>query len=362
MSSTTTQTQTQPKAAQAPTITIIARVISIPLISSGLGTIDDTLSANAYTRSSYNHAKAISNTAYKLTEPIQTVLAPLIIRVDGLANMAVDAVESRYPYPFKAQPEEVAALARKGQQNTTSYVHERVNDVNKAIDEKVRTPALNVAHDIDQRFSPVVDYFEIAVSRFNNSKSPSTPSDAKYQYQRALALSKTLGDNLYVYSNEQLKHLQAQSVIVQKASETAQSITAVTSSSLASAQSRVTSLSDNMLVELDKLQKSATSLRASLQSTLQNSASQIQSQIPQIQQSYADLSAALSSTANELTSIIVNQDLPVQERLSRVGKEVRERIQPLLESAKKGISEVLARSEPQTTTTNGNGTNGHNGH
>jgi hypothetical protein len=150
MSSTTTQTQTQPEAAQVPNITVITRVASIPMISSGLGTINDALTTNAYTRSPYGHAKAISTSAYKLTEPIQTVLAPLIIKADGIANMAVDAVESRYPYPFKAQPEEVAALARQGQQNTTAYVHDRVNDMNKAIDEKVRTPAFNVAQDIDQ--------------------------------------------------------------------------------------------------------------------------------------------------------------------------------------------------------------------
>ena len=150
MSSTTTETQAQPAPAQVPNISVITRVASIPMISSGLDTIHDALTTNAYTRSPYGHAKAISTTAYKLTEPIQTVLAPLIIKVDGIANMAVDAVESRYPYPFKAQPEEVAALARQGQQNTTAYVHDRVNDVNKAIDEKVRTPAFNVAHDIDQ--------------------------------------------------------------------------------------------------------------------------------------------------------------------------------------------------------------------
>jgi hypothetical protein len=153
--------------------------------------------------------------------------------------------------------------------------------MNKAIDELVRTPALNVAQDIDQRFSPVVDYFEVAVYRLNGSKLASpTPSDAKYQYQRALFLSKTLGDNLYVYSNDQLKHFQAQSVMVKKATETAQSLTAATSSSLASAQSRVASLSDTMVVELVKLQKSAASFQIesfadSFQTTFQNSASQI---------------------------------------------------------------------------------------
>jgi len=395
MSSTTTQTQTQPNETQAPNITIIARVTSIPMISSGLGTIDDALSTNAYTRSSYVHAKAISNTAYKLTEPIQTVLAPLIIRADGFANMAVDAVESRYPYPFKAQPEEVAALARQGQENTTAYVHERVNTVNKAIDEKVRTPALNVAHDIDQVSllvlspSPRRTHFpnSVLLQLLITSKSPFPASIIPNQLLLPLLMPNT-NISALLYSR---RHLAITSMFTQtnnwntsrlnlsscrfllffsqnlngwnsyyrqKASETAHSITAGASSSLASAQSRVTSLSDSMLVELDKLQKSATSLTASLQATLHNSASQIQSQIPQIQQSYTDLSAALSSTANELRSIIVNQELPLQEKVSRVGKEVRERIQPLLESVKKGVSEVLARSEPASTV-NGNGHGGH---
>ena len=102
-----------------------------------------------------------------------------------------------------------------------------------------------------------------------------------------------------------------------------------------------------MLAELVKLQKSAAAFADSLQTTLQSSTSQIQSQIPQIHQSYTDLSAALSSTATELRSIITNQDLPLQERLGRVSKEVGERIMPLLESVKNSVSKVLARSQPQ---------------
>lgn len=132
--------------------------------------------------------------------------------------------------------------------------------------------------------------------------------------------------------------------------ETAQSIKAATSSSLAT----VANLSDTMLAELNKLQNSASSFKDSLQINLQSSASQIQSQIPQIHQSYTDLSAALSSAAGELRSIITNQELPLQERLGRVGTEVRERIQPLLESMKNGVSKVLARSESKVEST-GNG-------
>jgi hypothetical protein len=113
-----------------------------------------------------------------------------------------------------------------------------------------------------------------------------------------------------------------------------------------------------MHAELVKLQKSAASFTDSLQTTLQSSASQIQSQMPQIHQSYADLNAALSSTATELGSIITNQDLPLQERLGRVSKEVCERIQPLLESMKNGVSKVLARSQPPQVDSRGNGVNG----
>ena len=137
---------------------------------------------------------------------------------------------------------------------------------------------------------------------------------------------------------------------------------AATSSSIATAQSRVASLSDNMLAELNKLQNSATgtSFKDSLQTNLQSSASQIQSQIPQIHQSYTDLSAALSSTSGELRSIMTNQDLPLQEKIGSVGTEVRERIQPLLDSMKNGVSKVLARSEPKVDST-GNGVKGRGG-
>ncbi len=113
---------------------------------------------------------------------------------------------------------------------------------------------------------------------------------------------------------------------------------------LATAQTRIHTLSDSMLVELQKLQTSSTEFSASLQNTLHSSAAHIQSQIPQIQQSYADLTAAISATVGELSAIITTKDLPVQDKVTRVSKEVQDRVQPLLESVKKGVSEVLARS------------------
>lgn len=149
-----TETETQPAPATCgqtpPELTILTRVASIPMIHSGLGTLTGTLSTNAYTRSSYNAAVELTTSAYKLTEPLQIKLAPLIARADGYANKAVDAVESRYPYPFQAKPEDVIALVNERKQSASGYVQERIGEANKALDERVKNPALTVAHDLDQ--------------------------------------------------------------------------------------------------------------------------------------------------------------------------------------------------------------------
>jgi hypothetical protein len=87
-------------------------------------------------------AKELSSTAYKYTEPLQIRLAPLINRADGYANKAVDVVEARYPYPFKAKPEEVTDYVRGRRQSAAE-------SINHSLDEKVKSPALHVATEID---------------------------------------------------------------------------------------------------------------------------------------------------------------------------------------------------------------------
>lgn len=133
MSATTTETTQAP-----PSLTFLTRVASIPLVSSSLGAVDQTLTSSPYTRSFYPVAKELSSTAYKFTEPFQIRLAPFINRADDYANKAADVVEARYPYPFKVKPEEV-----------TEFVRERRESVNHSIDEKVKSPAFHVATNID---------------------------------------------------------------------------------------------------------------------------------------------------------------------------------------------------------------------
>lgn len=137
--STETHTSTQ----EAPGFTVLRRVASIPLICSGLETINGALSSNVLTRQPYYTARGLSTTAYKYTEPLQIRLAPFIERADGIAHKAVDAVESRYPYPFNAKPEDVASLVRERRQSA-------IDVANKAIDDKIRSPAKHMAEGIDQ--------------------------------------------------------------------------------------------------------------------------------------------------------------------------------------------------------------------
>jgi len=158
-----------------------------------------------------------------------------------------------------------------------------------------------------------------------------------------------------VYSNEQFKkQLQAQSAILHQASDTAHAITQLASTSITNAQKRIHELSDTMLQELQKLQASTASLSASLQSTasstLHESTSQIQSRIPpQIQQAYTDVSTRLTAAVSELSSIISTKDLPLQEKVTRVGKEVREQISPLLETVRRGLSDILASGKAEAS-------------
>ena len=127
----------------APEITIINRVAAIPLVASSLNTIHSTLSNNTYTRASYAQAQGISKAALSYTEPIQKTLAPLLVRADGFANMGLDAVESRYPYPFKTPTEDIM----KDLKGRSDYAYDFAN---KTIDERVKSPALQVAQGIDQ--------------------------------------------------------------------------------------------------------------------------------------------------------------------------------------------------------------------
>jgi len=129
---------TQPQS-QVPEVTVLNRVASIPLVASSLDQIHTILEKNTLTRSPYHAAQAITHTAYNYSQPIQICLAPLIVRADGIANKGLDAVQSWYPYPFQAKPDEVA-----------NYMRERRENMMSSFDKSVKSPAVGVAEGIDK--------------------------------------------------------------------------------------------------------------------------------------------------------------------------------------------------------------------
>ncbi|KAJ3865948.1 hypothetical protein EV359DRAFT_37729 [Lentinula novae-zelandiae] len=366
-----------------PELTVISRISSIPLISSSLEIVNDTLSTNTYTRSPYSTALGLSNSAYKLTEPLQTHLAPLIVRADSYANLAVDVVQKRYPSAFTTTPEDVMGYVQNRQKDVGEYVRER------------RESAGVIAHDIDKvsslfwqlfqnliaRFAPIVDYLEVAVNRIDSSTQENGTSADKEahvsQYSRALELSVRLRDQLQSYSNEQMTQLQAHSVLVQRATETARSLSNTASSSLSNVQAKLHAVSENMIAELGKLQSQATSLSASLQASASKTIKDPTAQLPpQVQQRYAELSSVLqaqassasatyaelsnhlASTVSELRSIMAAENVSIQEKATKVTHEVSVRVQPLLEVLSRNAQQAIgARGESQSPTVNG--VNGH---
>ncbi|EKM58168.1 uncharacterized protein PHACADRAFT_252264 [Phanerochaete carnosa HHB-10118-sp] len=311
-----TETQTQ---STAPEHTLLHRVASIPLVADSLESIHHTLSTNPYTRSPYATAQGLSKAAFGYTEPIQKTFAPLLVRAEGLANKGLDVVESRYPYPFKTPTGDIVKDL-KGRSDQARDL------ANKTIDEKVKTPALTVVQGIDQRFAPVLDYFQDAVKKIysstGTSESASPTEPPKYQYQRALALSKDLSDQLVKLSAEQINQIKTQNVLVKHATEAAQQVTTVASSSYGAAQEKVHAVSDAMLQELRKVQQSTATLPTQLQS------------------SFNDISVHLTTTISDISSILTSSD-PLNEKVHKIRDHVQERVNPLLEATQARAQEIL---------------------
>ncbi|KAI0788697.1 lipid droplet-associated perilipin protein [Abortiporus biennis] len=299
-----------------PEITIISRVASIPIVSSSLDVFHSTLSTNPYTRTPYAYAEGFSKAALGYTEPIQKRLAPIIVRADGFANKGLDKVEQLYPYPFKTPPETIIEDIK----GTTTHAYDVAN---KTIDEKVKSPALNVAQGIDQRIH-------------SNAASPTEGAPAEqpqYQFQRAFLLSKELGDQIYSYSAEQVNQIKTQNALVQRATEAAQKVNAIASTSYGAAQEKIHGVSDVMLQELQKVQTSTANLPAAVQA------------------SFNDISTHLSSA--------IHDTLP--DKAHKLRETVQDRVQPILDASAARVQQILdsirgkAAEEAQEVTSNGNG-------
>ncbi|KAH9018540.1 hypothetical protein EDB85DRAFT_613252 [Lactarius pseudohatsudake] len=310
-----TETQSAPAAPidtpATPELTVLNRVASIPLVNDSLSAVHASLSSNPLTRSPYNTAQAISSTALRYSEPFTSKLAPIIVRADGFANKGLDAVESRYPYPFTVQSEDIISALKERSDSARAVA-------NKTLDERVRTPAYSAAQGIDQRLAPVVDYL---VSRLGTQEGTSQ-TESQYQYQRAYALSRDLKDQILGYSNTQLQQLQNSSALVQRAIETAKSIQDLASSGVVAAQAKVSTLSETMVTELQKVQAATAALPANLQA------------------SFKPVQEKISGTISELSDVI-KSDVPVNEKVAKVRTTVQDSVTPVLETAAARLQDAI---------------------
>ncbi|KAI0298656.1 hypothetical protein B0F90DRAFT_1632353 [Multifurca ochricompacta] len=320
-------TETQ-SATAAPELTVLNRVASIPLVNDSLSAVHESLISNPLTRSPYTTAQALSSSALRYSEPIVVKLAPIITRADGYANKGLDVVESRYPYPFKVQGEDIIKAVKE----RSDYARDMAN---KTLDERVRNPAYTAAQGIDQRFAPVVDYL---VSRLGTQESPSQ-TESKYQYQRAYALSRDLKDQLIDYSNSQLQQLQNSSALVQRATETAKSIQNLASSSVNAAQSKASTLSDAMISDFRRFRFVAYTCIAFVNRPHVLAGRDCRPP-SNLQTSLKPVQDGISKTISDLSSVI-KSDLPVNEKVSKVRTTVQDHVTPVLETAAARLQEAI---------------------
>lgn len=110
----------------------------------------------------------------------------------------------------------------------------------------------------------------------------------------------------------------------QRATDTAHSISSLASSSLVAAQTRAHALSDTMISELQSLQSSTSALPAHLQA------------------SFKPIQDGISSTITDLRAVVTS-DLPLNEKVGKLGETVQEKVKPVLESAKIRVQEAVGK-------------------
>jgi hypothetical protein len=365
--STDAQTQTIPQEndasskSAAPEIKSLERVYSIPLINDTLNYAHDTLSKNTYTTGAYSTAQSLSLTAYRVSEPIQVRLAPLIVRADGIANKGLDLAESKFPYPFHVQTEELVGDIK----TSTDHAYKTFDDnvrtpAYKAFDDRVKTPAYGLATKADASLTPIIDRLETVVHRItpqregsDASSESSTDSQASTtQLSRAYRLSVGLKDQIILLSSEQVKQLQSQSVILQKATETIYKLNDSLASTYTSAKDRSVALGKDATTRVQTLSNQIIQELQRAQNELQTSTASLPASV---QAQLAPLRQSLSQTVADVSAILRDSAIPASEKVTKIGSAVQERAGPLLEKTVKALKEAAFGSKKEETKEETNG-------
>ncbi|KAG9050591.1 hypothetical protein FS837_004116 [Tulasnella sp. UAMH 9824] len=305
--------QSQPS---PPEIKTIDKLVAIPIVHDSLSTIHQTLST--YVPTAYGYGQALTTSAYSLSAPLQVRLAPLIVSADGYALKGLDAAQAKFPAPFTVTTDDVVQGIKSRKDNA-------VNAVTR--------PVYGLANGVDSSLTPIVDRIEAAVhntlgapahaaeasdaSSSSDASSASfdgTPAPATTQVGRLYHLSLDVKNQIVVLSSEQLRNLQTQNVYIQAATERLHNLndslnrTKDKSIELVhETRNQANVYTNNILAELEKVQTATLALPKNLQTHL------------------APVRAEIESSFHEITGI-VKSDLPVGDKVSKVGHHVQEKL------------------------------------
>ncbi|KAF8320488.1 hypothetical protein DL93DRAFT_2052703 [Clavulina sp. PMI_390] len=317
----------------------LEKVQGIPVVHDSLGYAHSLLSTNPYTSYVYNTGLGFTNTVYDYSKPVQARLAPILVRADGIALQGINAVESRFPYPFQTPTEEVCShiIGTLKQSSDQAY---------SAFDARVRTPAYGLAQTADKSLSPIVDKLELAINKLSppatTSEEAPAPAaapnatESSSQIERAYKLSVQARDQIVLLSSEQIKEVQKHSVIVQRAMDTIYKLNGSVQAIGKDAQTRVHAASAGIMSEVEKVQSSA----AALPSKVQTSTEPLQSQLSQ---TLVDLKTALQSEG------------PASQKAKQLASAVQNQIGPILEALSKTYTNFTGAPAPAAPKTNGAG-------
>jgi len=311
-----------------PEIKSIDRVTSIPLIHDGIAAVQATL--QTYTPTAYAYGAALTSTAYILSSPLQTKLAPLIVGADGYALAGLDVAEKNFPTPFTIKTEEVVEGVRKRKDDAIS---------------SVTRPVYGLANGVDSSLTPIVDRLEEAIHKLGPSSSQTEPDSSATppepvngtQVGRLYNLSVDLRGKVYTLSTEQLKQLQSQNTYIQTATDKVNALNSGLVASYDSAKGKSIELvqqtqvqaqtyTHDILAELEKIKEMTLALPK-----------QVQAKFPALQ-------ASIQDTVSELTAI-VKSDIPVGDKVSKVGSTVQEKVHPLLVQTSQAIQAYITEAK-----------------
>ncbi|KZO94249.1 hypothetical protein CALVIDRAFT_484677 [Calocera viscosa TUFC12733] len=312
---------TQP-AAPAPTpsypeVKSLHRLASVPIVHDSIASIDALLTRYSATNTVKIWAQAWGEQAYKISEPYGARLAPVIVSADGMANQGLDVLQRRFPYPFIAPTDEILTKVRAPADHAYTAAAGYVGAGQKAVSDNVIAPALGAAEGVDKSLSPYLDSFEARVRPYVPARDASNGAEdhSKRTAVRAYELTLDARARAISLSQEQFQHLQQQSVLLQRASDTVAHLTVA-------AKEQSQALVAQLLATLDSVQQGTAALPGEVQHALQ------------------PFSDRLGETYSQMLAVS-HEQIPLGEKTKKLAGKAQEGLAEVLNLAAEKVQQLV---------------------